>query len=46
MSNDIFIYIRENNISEVKSLIEHGTDVNFKNKYGETALYWHLHMDT
>ena len=40
MSKDIFDYVMENNISEVKLLLDYGADVNAKNDNGETALDW------
>ena len=39
MSKDIFDYIKENNISEVKLLLDHGADVNVKDEDGETPLF-------
>ncbi len=45
MSNDIFDYIKENKINEVKLLLEHGETVNIKSNHGNTPLYCASYME-
>ena len=40
MSKTIFDYVKENNIDKINELLESGVNVNVKDKYGNTPLYY------